>query len=35
MGTPEFAVPSLKRLAADKHDICCVVTELTNRFEEA
>jgi methionyl-tRNA formyltransferase len=26
MGTPEFAVPSLKRLAADKHDICCVVT---------
>ena len=27
MGTPAFAVPSLKRLVADGHEICGVFTQ--------
>ena len=27
MGTPEFAVPSLRRLCADGHDVCAVFTQ--------
>lgn len=27
MGTPDFAVPCLERLAADGHELCCVVTQ--------
>ena len=27
MGTPDFAVASLKRLVADGHDVCAVFTQ--------
>ena len=27
MGTPEFAVPSLRQLIADGHEIVCVLTQ--------